>query len=140
MPVSFRTWFGEQILDHDLTVTALAHALDVFDSAEISGATFYPSHRIEILRPLGQNPLEVGAAQVGVFAERAADAKARAEAEERAKKSAAERKAHDTPPEKRTSRDWEMAYQVEEKLKVTYEQLARAIKGPNARTALQFAE
>jgi hypothetical protein len=28
---AFRTWFGEQIVDHDLTVTALSHMLDVFD-------------------------------------------------------------------------------------------------------------
>jgi hypothetical protein len=27
----FRTWFGEQILDHDLTVTALSDMLDVYD-------------------------------------------------------------------------------------------------------------
>ena len=31
VPTAFRTCFGEQILDHDLTVTALAHMLDVFD-------------------------------------------------------------------------------------------------------------
>lgn len=31
MPTAFRTWFGEQVLDNDLTVTALAHMLDVFD-------------------------------------------------------------------------------------------------------------
>ena len=28
----FRTWFGEQILDHDLSVTALSHLLDVYDA------------------------------------------------------------------------------------------------------------
>ena len=27
----FRVWFGEQILDHDLTVTALSNMLDVYD-------------------------------------------------------------------------------------------------------------
>jgi hypothetical protein len=27
----FRTWFGEQVLDHDLTVTALSNMLDVYD-------------------------------------------------------------------------------------------------------------
>jgi len=27
----FRTWFGEQVLDHDLTVTSLSHMLDVYD-------------------------------------------------------------------------------------------------------------
>jgi hypothetical protein len=52
---------------------------------------------------------------------------------------AAERKAYEAPPDKRGSRDWELAYQVAEKLKVTHEQLARAIKGPVARTALQYA-
>jgi hypothetical protein len=31
VPATFRTWFGEQIFDHDLTVTAIAHALDQFD-------------------------------------------------------------------------------------------------------------
>jgi plasmid maintenance system antidote protein VapI len=29
--VDFRVWFGEQLLDHDLTVTALSHLLDVYD-------------------------------------------------------------------------------------------------------------
>jgi hypothetical protein len=27
----FRTWFGEQIVDHDLSVTALSHLLDTYD-------------------------------------------------------------------------------------------------------------
>lgn len=27
----FRVWLGEQVLDHDLSVTALAHMLDVYD-------------------------------------------------------------------------------------------------------------
>ena len=27
----FRVWFGEQIVDHDLTVTAISHMLDVYD-------------------------------------------------------------------------------------------------------------
>jgi plasmid maintenance system antidote protein VapI len=27
----FRTWFGEQMLDHDLTVTALSDMLDMYD-------------------------------------------------------------------------------------------------------------
>jgi hypothetical protein len=27
----FRTWFGEQIVDHDLTVTALSDMLDIYD-------------------------------------------------------------------------------------------------------------
>jgi hypothetical protein len=53
--------------------------------------------------------------------------------------SEADRKAYDTPPQKRSGRDWEKAYQVAEKLNVTYEQVARAIKGQNARAALQLA-
>jgi len=28
---AFRTWFGEQIVDHDLSVTALSHLLDTYD-------------------------------------------------------------------------------------------------------------
>jgi len=48
---------------------------------------------------------------------------------------AAERKAYDAPPQKRSGREWELAYQVQEKLKVTHEQLARAIKGQKARDA-----
>ena len=28
---TFRTWFGEQVLDHDLTVTALSNMLDMYD-------------------------------------------------------------------------------------------------------------
>jgi plasmid maintenance system antidote protein VapI len=31
VPGDFRTWFGEQIVDHDLTVTTLANMLDVYD-------------------------------------------------------------------------------------------------------------
>ena len=31
MSADFRTWFGEQILDHDLTVTALSDMLDIYD-------------------------------------------------------------------------------------------------------------
>jgi hypothetical protein len=31
VPDDFRTWFGEQILDHDLTVTALSDMLDTYD-------------------------------------------------------------------------------------------------------------
>ena len=31
MSGDFRTWFGEQILDHDLTVTSLSDMLDVYD-------------------------------------------------------------------------------------------------------------
>ena len=31
MSSDFRTWFGEQILDHDLTVTALSDMLDTYD-------------------------------------------------------------------------------------------------------------
>ena len=27
----FRVWFGEQIFDHDLTVTALSHMLEIYD-------------------------------------------------------------------------------------------------------------
>jgi hypothetical protein len=27
----FRIWLGEQIVDHDLTVTALSHLLDAYD-------------------------------------------------------------------------------------------------------------
>jgi len=29
--MSFRLWFGESLVDHDLTVTALSHSLNVFD-------------------------------------------------------------------------------------------------------------
>jgi len=28
---AFRVWLGEQIVDHDLTVTTLSHMLDVYD-------------------------------------------------------------------------------------------------------------
>jgi DNA-binding XRE family transcriptional regulator len=28
---TFRVWLGERIIDHDLTVTALSHFLDIFD-------------------------------------------------------------------------------------------------------------
>ena len=31
MSEDFRVWFGEQIVDHDLTVTALSNMLDVYD-------------------------------------------------------------------------------------------------------------
>ena len=31
MSSDFRTWFGEQMLDHDLTVTALSDLLDMYD-------------------------------------------------------------------------------------------------------------
>ena len=31
MSADFRTWFGEQIVDHDLTVTALSDMLDIYD-------------------------------------------------------------------------------------------------------------
>ncbi|HEY3107802.1 MAG TPA: hypothetical protein VGL23_03570 [Chloroflexota bacterium] len=31
MSSDFRTWFGEQILDHDLTVTTLSDMLDIYD-------------------------------------------------------------------------------------------------------------
>lgn len=27
----FRTWLGEQVVDHDLSVTALSHLLDTYD-------------------------------------------------------------------------------------------------------------
>jgi hypothetical protein len=49
--------------------------------------------------------------------------------------SGAERKAYDTPPEKRTAREWELARQVEERLTVTHDQLARQVTDPKKRTA-----
>lgn len=53
--------------------------------------------------------------------------------------SAAERKAYDTPPEKRASREWELARQAEERLTITHDQLARQITGPNRPTAIKLA-
>ncbi len=55
------------------------------------------------------------------------------------KLTAAERKAYETPPEKRTARDWETARQVEERLIVTHDQLARQITGQNRATAIKLA-
>jgi hypothetical protein len=52
---------------------------------------------------------------------------------------AADRKAFDTPPEKRTARDWEKAQQVTEQLIVTHDQVARQISGPNRQTAIKLA-
>jgi len=53
--------------------------------------------------------------------------------------SSAERKAYDTPPEKRTARDWELARQAEERLLVTHDQLARQITGANRAAAIKAA-
>jgi hypothetical protein len=52
---------------------------------------------------------------------------------------AADRKAFDTPPEKRTARDWEKAQQVTEQLIVTHDQLARQISGANRQAAIKLA-
>lgn len=51
----------------------------------------------------------------------------------------AERKAYETPPEKRDARQWELAAQVEEKLRVTHDQVARRIGPPNEATARNLA-
>jgi hypothetical protein len=53
--------------------------------------------------------------------------------------SAAERKAYDTPPEKRSARDWELARQADERLTVTHDKLALQITGANRSAAIKLA-
>lgn len=53
--------------------------------------------------------------------------------------SAADRKSFETPPEKRSSADWQKAYEIEERLKVTHDQVARRIKGASEKGPLKLA-
>lgn len=48
--------------------------------------------------------------------------------------------AYETPPEKRTEEQYKLAYEVEERLQVTHEDVARQIKGPERAKAKQLAE
>jgi len=52
----------------------------------------------------------------------------------------AEREAFEKAPEKRDAREWELALQTEEKLKVTHSQLARQIGGKNRDAARKLAD
>lgn len=52
---------------------------------------------------------------------------------------AAERKARELPPDKRTAADWELAGKAEEKLRVTHEQVARRVPGRARVQAQQIA-
>jgi hypothetical protein len=55
------------------------------------------------------------------------------------KLAAADRKAYDAPPQKRTTRDWERASQVTAQLRVTHEQVGRAVKGQSHDAAVKLA-
>jgi len=52
----------------------------------------------------------------------------------------AQREALDTPVEKRTGRQWELAGQAEETLQVTHNEVARRITGPQRKEALALAK
>jgi hypothetical protein len=61
-------------------------------------------------------------------------------AEKRAKLSAAQREALDAPAEKRTSKQWQLAAQAEEAVKVTNDELARHVNHKERKQAIQLAK
>ena len=61
-------------------------------------------------------------------------------AEKKAKLSDKQRQALETPPEKRTPKQFELAAQAEQAMQVTHDEVAHRISGPKRKEAIQFAK